>query len=80
MMNILSMVVAMLNVRQWLGDVWRNLARLWQAWRNEGRLQRLHRKVRRLERQATSLHRRMHPNRTRQARAGFRAAVDADWC
>ncbi len=79
MMNLISMV-AMLNVRQWLGDGWRNLARLWQAWRSEGKLLRLRRKLRRLERQAASLQRRMHPNRTRQGRAGFRAAVDADWC
>lgn len=79
MMNLISLV-AMLNVRLWLDDAWRNFTRLWRARRSEGRLQRLHRKVRRLERQCASLQRRMHLNRTRDESSGFGNLVDADWC
>jgi hypothetical protein len=79
MMNLISMV-ALLNMRHWLEDAWRNFARLWQVRRSEGRLQRLHRKVRRLERKCTSLQRRMHLNPGQDGGANFKTAVDADWC
>lgn len=79
MMNLISMA-AMLNVRQWRDDAWRNLARLWQTRRIAGRLQRLQRRTQRLERRCAALQRRMHLNRTRENDAGFGAAVDADWC